>query len=56
MEAVVCVLCETSKRQTRFYFIWSTNCVSVFKLVSAFYLKFKKKKFFFSPIVLHMES
>ena len=33
------VLCDTSRRQTRFYFIWSTNCVSVFKLASTFYLK-----------------
>ena len=49
MEAVASVLCETSQRQTRFYFIWSINCVPVFKLVSTFYLKFKKEKFFSPP-------
>ena len=49
MEAVVSVLCDTSQSQTRFCLIWSTNCVSVFKLVSTFYLKLKKKKIFFSP-------
>ena len=57
MEAVVSVLCDTSQSQTRFCLIWSTNCVSVFKLVSTFYLKLKKKKkFFFPPTVWHMES
>ena len=55
MEAVMSVLCETSQRQTRFHFIWSINCVPVFKLVSTFYLKFKKEKNFF-PTAWHMES